>query len=131
MVCCGERIPYSCNSRTQSILCGANKCFFCKVVSKYVCNILMTFFYTREQYMPVTEERMNFLSGCTFYYNLNTSHSVPLTCLIILESLAYEGSICENLFLRIMQLWIIYPEYLRNLFHWLFWNINIKYKCCE
>lgn len=90
----------------------------------------MTFIYTREQYMPVTEECVYLLSGCNFYYNLNTSPTVPLTCLMILESLAYEGSIFENLFLRIMQLWIMYPEYLRNLFHWLFWNINIEYKCC-
>lgn len=67
--------------------------------------------------MPMTEERVDFLSGCTFYYSLNTSPTVPLTCLMILESLAYERSICENLFLRIMQLQTMYPEYVRNLFH--------------
>lgn len=44
MVHCGRRIPHSCNSRTESIFCGADEYFYCKVVSKYNSSILMACF---------------------------------------------------------------------------------------
>lgn len=65
MVHYGGRTPHEIQGQNQ-YSGGADEYFYCDAVSKYNSSVLMVCFHMRKQYMTVFEERVGFLSGCTF-----------------------------------------------------------------